>query len=48
MTSKHKSEDYKKSAVEYYLVDDTSQLEVCIVSNLVNYYFPLILRYRFI
>ena len=29
MTSKHKSEDYKKSAVEYYLVGDKSQLEVC-------------------
>jgi len=29
MTSKHKSEDYKKSAVEYYLVSDKSQLEVC-------------------
>ena len=29
MTSTHKSEDYKKSAVEYYLVGDKSQLEVC-------------------
>jgi transposase len=29
MTSKHKSEDYKSSAVEYYLVGDKSQLEVC-------------------
>ena len=29
MTSKHKSEDYIKSAVEYYLVGDKSQLEVC-------------------
>jgi transposase len=29
MTSKHKSDDYKKSAVEYYLVGDKSQLEVC-------------------
>ena len=29
MTSKHKSEDYKKTAVEYYLVGDKSQLEVC-------------------
>ena len=29
MTSKHKSEDYKKSAVEYYLVGDKSQLEIC-------------------
>ena len=25
----HKSEDYKLSAVEYYLVGDKSQLEVC-------------------
>ena len=29
MTSKHKSEDLKLSAVEYYLVGDKSQLEVC-------------------
>ncbi len=29
MTSKHKSEYYKLSAVEYYLVGDKSQLEVC-------------------
>jgi transposase len=29
MTPKHKSDDYKKSAVEYYLVGDKSQLEVC-------------------
>ena len=29
MTSKHKNEDYKKFAVEYYLVGDKSQLEVC-------------------
>ena len=29
MTSKHKSEDFKLSAVEYYLVGDKSQLEVC-------------------
>ena len=29
MTSKHKSEDYKLSAIEYYLVGDKSQLEVC-------------------
>ncbi len=29
MTSKYKSEDYKLSAVEYYLVGDKSQLEVC-------------------
>ena len=26
---KHKSEDYKLSAVEYYLVEDKSQEEVC-------------------
>ena len=29
MTSNHKSEDFKLSAVEYYLVGDKSQLEVC-------------------
>ena len=29
MTSKHKSENYKLSAVEYYLIGDKSQLEVC-------------------
>jgi len=29
MTSKHKSEYFKLSAVEYYLVGDKSQLEVC-------------------
>ena len=29
MTSKHKSDDYKLSAVEYYLVGDKSQLVVC-------------------
>ena len=29
MTSKHKSEDYKLSVVEYYFVGDKSQLEVC-------------------
>jgi hypothetical protein len=28
MTSKHKSEDYKLFAVEYYLVGDKSQLKV--------------------
>lgn len=28
MTSKHKNEDYKLSAVEYYLIGDKSQLEV--------------------
>jgi transposase len=26
---KHKSEDYKLSAVEYYLVEDNTQEEVC-------------------
>ena len=26
---KHKSEDYKISAVEYYLVEDKSQEEIC-------------------
>lgn len=26
---KHKSEDYKLSAVDYYLTEDTSQEEVC-------------------
>ena len=25
----HKSEDYKLSAVNYYLTEDTSQLETC-------------------
>jgi transposase len=29
MSSKHKGEDYKKSAVEYYLLGDKSQIEVC-------------------
>jgi len=29
MRSKHKSEDYKLSAVEYYLVGDKSQIDVC-------------------
>jgi transposase len=29
MDSHHKSEDFKLSAVEYYLLDDKSQLEVC-------------------
>ena len=29
MTSKHKSEDYKLSAVEYYLTEDKTQEEVC-------------------
>jgi len=27
--NKHKSEDYKISAVEYYLVGDTTQTNVC-------------------
>ena len=30
---KHKSEDYKISAVEYYLVEDKSQEEVCKILN---------------
>ena len=29
MTTNHKSEDYKISAVEYYLVGDNTQLDVC-------------------
>lgn len=29
MASKHKSEDYKISAVQYYLVSDKTQLDVC-------------------
>ena len=29
MSSKHKGEDYKKSAVKYYLLGDKSQIEVC-------------------
>jgi transposase len=29
MTSKHKSSDYKEIAVQYYLVEDKSQEEVC-------------------
>jgi hypothetical protein len=29
MTTKHKSEDFKLSDVEYYLVGDKSQVEVC-------------------
>ena len=29
MTTKHKSEDYKISTVEYYLVGDNTQLDVC-------------------
>ena len=30
---KHKSEDYKETAVHYYLVEDKSQLEVCRIFN---------------
>ena len=33
---KHKSEDYKKSAVEYYLVSDESQVEVCKFSSVLQ------------
>ena len=29
MTTKHKSEDLKLTATEYYLVGDKSQLETC-------------------
>ena len=29
----HKSEDYKLSAVDYYLTEDTSQLETCRIFN---------------
>jgi transposase-like protein len=29
MTAKHKGNDYKLNAVEYYLVGDKSQVEVC-------------------
>jgi transposase len=29
MTTKHKSEDLKLNAVEYYLVGDKSQVEIC-------------------
>ena len=29
MTSKHKSSDYKETAVQYYLVEDKSQEDVC-------------------
>ena len=29
MTSKHKIEDFKMSAVEYYLTEDVSQEQVC-------------------
>lgn len=27
--SNHKSEDYKQSAIDYYLVNDVSQVETC-------------------
>ena len=33
MTSKHKSEDYKLSTVEYYLVGDKSNILVCEILN---------------
>ena len=29
MTTKHKTEDYKISAVEYFLISDESQTDVC-------------------
>jgi hypothetical protein len=29
MTIQHKSSDYKETAVQYYLVEDKSQEEVC-------------------
>lgn len=29
MTAKHRGNDYKLNAVEYYLVGDKSQVEVC-------------------
>uniref|UniRef100_A0A6C0I516 Insertion element IS150 protein InsJ-like helix-turn-helix domain-containing protein n=1 Tax=viral metagenome TaxID=1070528 RepID=A0A6C0I516_9ZZZZ len=29
----HKSEDYKLTAVEYYLIEDKSQEEVCKIFN---------------
>jgi hypothetical protein len=37
MPSKHKSEDYKLSAVEYYLVGDISQLKVCEIFGAVSH-----------
>ena len=33
MASKHKSEDYKLSAVKYYLIENKTQLEVCKIFN---------------
>lgn len=36
MTALYKCEDYKLSAVEYYLVGDKSQLEVCEILNVVQ------------
>ena len=32
----HKSEDYKLSAVEYYLTEDKTQEEVCKYSNVLH------------
>jgi len=29
MTTTHKGNDYKLNAVEYYLIEDKSQVEVC-------------------
>ncbi len=37
MTSKHKSEDFKMSAVEYYLTEDVSQEQVCRINKLCYY-----------
>ena len=34
----HKSEDYKLSAVEYYLTEDKTQEEVCKYSNVLPSY----------
>jgi transposase-like protein len=33
MTSKHKSEDYKITAVKYYLKSNKTQIEVCNIFN---------------
>ena len=33
MPTKHKSEDFKMSAVEYYLTEDVSQEQVCRIFN---------------
>jgi hypothetical protein len=35
---KHKSEDYKISAVEYYLIEDKSQQEVCKIFKCLKIY----------